>query len=260
MYPAYRAPAWAHAKRESDGSVTVRIASADIGTGARTVLTQIAADALGVPTTAVRVELGSSDFPRAGVAGGSMGTASWGSAVHGACRRLVDEDLDEADYDTRAELKELEDYARHAFGAQFAQVTVDRVSGEVTVDRLLGVFAAGRVLNPRTARSQFIGGMTQGLGMALMEETVVDRRFGDFLSADLAQYHVPVNADVRDVEATWVEEEDPHLNPMGSKGIGEIGITGTAAAIANAVHAATGVRVRRSAHPRRGPPIRFASS
>ncbi len=244
MYPVYRAPAWAHAKREADGSVTVRIASADIGTGARTVLTQIAADALATDMNGVRVELGSSDFPRAGVAGGSMGTSSWGSAVHGACRRLVEEDLDEADYDTRAELKALEDYARHAFGAQFAQVTVDPHTGEVTVDRMLGAFAAGRILNPQTARSQFLGGMTMGLGMALMEETVVDRASGDFLSADLAQYHVPVNADVHDIEAMWIEEDDPHLNPMGSKGIGEIGITGAAAAIANAVHAATGVRVR----------------
>jgi xanthine dehydrogenase YagR molybdenum-binding subunit len=245
MYPAYRAPGWAHAQRESDGSVTVRIAAADIGTGARTVLTQIAADACGLPFDQVRVELGSSDFPRAGVAGGSMGTASWGSAVHGACRRLVDEDATEASYDTREDIDALEDYARHAFGAQFAAVSVDSVTGEVTVDRLLGVFAAGRIINPRTARSQLIGGMTMGLGMALMEETVVDAEFGDFLSTDLASYHVPVNADVRDIDATWVDEDDPHLNPMGSKGIGEIGITGTAAAIANAVFAATGVRVRR---------------
>jgi xanthine dehydrogenase YagR molybdenum-binding subunit len=122
---------------------------------------------------------------------------------------------------------------------------VDPVTAELTVDRLLGVFAAGRIINPSTARSQLIGGMTQGLGMALMEETVVDREFGDFLSTDLASYHVPVNADVRDIDAVWIEEDDPHLNPMGSKGIGEIGITGAAAAIANAVHQATGVRVRR---------------
>ena len=245
MYPVYRAPGWAHAQRESDGSVTVRIAAADIGTGARTVLTQIAADACGLPFERVRVELGSSDFPRAGVAGGSMGTSSWGSAVHGACRKLVDSDADEATYDTRADIKALPDYARHAFGAQFAQVRVDRDTGEVRVERMLGVFAAGRIINPRTARSQLIGGMTMGLGMALMEETLVDREFGDFLNADLAGYHVPVNADVRDIEAVWIDEEDPHLNPMGSKGIGEIGITGAAAAIANAVFHATGVRVRR---------------
>ncbi len=245
MYPVYRAPAWAHAKREQDGSVTVRIAAADIGTGARTVLTQIAADALGTPPQHARVELGNSDFPRAGVAGGSMGTASWGSAVHGVCRRLVEEGGEEASYDTREELDALEDYARFAFGAQFSEVAVDIDSGEVRVHRHLGVFAAGRILNPRTARSQFIGGMTMGIGMALMEESIVDREFGDFLNGDLAQYHVPVNADIRQIEAAWIEEDDPHLNPMGSKGIGEIGMTGAAAAVANAVHHATGTRVRR---------------
>jgi xanthine dehydrogenase YagR molybdenum-binding subunit len=245
MYPTYRAPAWAHARREADGSVTVRIAAADIGTGARTALTQIAADACELPPDRVRVEIGNSDFPRAGVAGGSMGTASWGSAVHGACRRLLESGGDEADYDTRAELKALERYARHAFGAQFCEVGVDVDTGEVRVERHLGVFAAGRIVNPRTARSQFIGGMTMGIGMALMEETVVDREFGDFVNGDLAQYHVPVHADIRSIEAAWVDEEDPHLNPMGIKGIGEIGITGAAAAVANAVHHATGVRVRR---------------
>jgi xanthine dehydrogenase YagR molybdenum-binding subunit len=244
MYPTYRAPAWAWARRDPDGGVTVRIAAADIGTGARTVLTQIAADACALPPERVRVEIGNSDFPRAGVAGGSMGTASWGSAVHGACRRLVEEDLEEATYDTRRELDALEPYARHAFGAQFCEVSVDRDTGEVRVERHLGVFAAGRILNPATARSQLVGGMTMGIGMALMEETVVDREHGDFLNHDLAQYHVPVSADVRSIEAAWVEEDDPHLNPMGSKGIGEIGITGAAAAVVNALHHATGVRVR----------------
>jgi xanthine dehydrogenase YagR molybdenum-binding subunit len=114
----------------------------------------------------------------------------------------------------------------------------------VRVERLLGVFAAGRIVNPRLARSQLIGGMTMGLSMALLEESVVDREFGDFANTDLAQYHVAVNADVRDIEATWIDEHDPHLNPMGSKGIGEIGIVGTAAAIGNAVFHATGVRYR----------------
>ena len=242
-YPVNRQPAEASARVEGDGYV-VSVAAADIGQGARTALTQIAADACGLGFEQVRVELGSSDFPRAGVAGGSMGTSSWGSAVHGACRRLVDEDLEEADYDTQEDVEGLADLARHAFGAQFAAVRVDPDTGEVTVDRLLGVFAVGRVVNPTTARSQFIGGMTMGLGMALMEQTPIDREFGDFLTVDLAQYHVPVNADVHDVDAIWVDEDDPHLNPMGAKGIGEIGITGTAAAIANAVHHATGVRVR----------------
>ncbi|MGI8624432.1 MAG: xanthine dehydrogenase family protein molybdopterin-binding subunit, partial [Solirubrobacteraceae bacterium] len=244
MYPTSRAPGWAVARREADGSVTVRIAAADIGTGARTALTQIAADALGVGADRVRVELGDSDFPRAGVAGGSMGTASWGSAVHGACRKLVEGAGDVAEHDTREELSDLADYARHAFGAQFMEVRVDADTGEVRVQRALGIFAAGRIINPRTARSQFLGGMTMGIGMALMEESVVDLEFGDFVNHDLAQYHVPTNADIREIEAFWVGEDDPHLNPMGSKGIGEIGITGAAAAVANAVHHATGVRVR----------------
>jgi xanthine dehydrogenase YagR molybdenum-binding subunit len=109
---------------------------------------------------------------------------------------------------------------------------------------MLGVFAAGRIINPRTARSQLIGGMTMGISMALHEESVLDLEFGDYLNHDLAQYHVPVCADVLDVEAAWIDEDDRHLNPMGSKGIGEIGIVGTAAAVANAVFHATGVRFR----------------
>ncbi|GAA3316542.1 hypothetical protein GCM10020219_035890 [Nonomuraea dietziae] len=121
---------------------------------------------------------------------------------------------------------------------------MDVDTGEARVLRLLGVFAAGRIVNPKTARSQFIGGMTMGLSTALFEESLMDREFGDYLNRDLAQYHVAACADVRDIEAVWIEEDDPHLNPMGTKGIGEIGIVGTAAAIANAVHHATGIRIR----------------
>jgi xanthine dehydrogenase YagR molybdenum-binding subunit len=121
---------------------------------------------------------------------------------------------------------------------------VDVDTGEVRVPRMLGVFAAGRIVNARTARSQFIGGMTMGVGMALHEESTMDREFGDYLNHDLAQYHVPACADVVDVEVAWIDEQDTHLNPVGTKGIGEIGIVGTAAAVANAVHHATGVRVR----------------
>lgn len=135
-------------------------------------------------------------------------------------------------------------YARHAFGAHFAEAAVDTDTGEVRVRRLLGVYAAGRILNARTARSQFIGGMVMGLGMALTEGGSVDPASGAFIGSDLAGYHVPGHADVPAIEAHWIDEEDPHLNPMGSKGIGEIGIVGTAAAIGNAVHHATGVRFR----------------
>ncbi|MFI6889323.1 xanthine dehydrogenase family protein molybdopterin-binding subunit [Streptosporangium canum] len=253
-YPVYRRPSRASARAEPDGRFTVRIAAADIGTGARTVLTQIAADALRAPVDRVRVEIGDSALPAASLAGGSMGTASWGTAVVRACEALLEEldrrggDLPaggvEADADTSEEIRGQRRFARHAFGAQFAEVGVDVDTGETRVLRLLGVFAAGRIVNPKTARSQFVGGMTMGLSMALLEESVMDREFGDYLNHDLAQYHVAACADVRDIEALWVEEDDPHLNPMGSKGIGEIGIVGTAAAIANAVHHATGVRIR----------------
>lgn len=253
-YPTRRRQARAFARREADGRFTVGIGAADIGTGARTVLTQIAADALEVDPARIDMEIGDSALPPGPVAGGSAGTASWGSAVHGACSALrqrlhggeagVDEGTIECSYDSAGEIETQSSHARHAFGAQFAEVRVDADSGEVRVTRLLGVFAAGRILNPRTARSQFIGGMTMGLGMALHEESRVDPVFGDFLTHDLAQYHVPVAADATGIEAHWIDEDDPHLNPMGAKGIGEIGIVGTAAAIANAVHHATGVRFR----------------
>ncbi|WP_030694169.1 xanthine dehydrogenase family protein molybdopterin-binding subunit [Streptomyces globisporus] len=254
-YPVLLSPSRASAHAAPDGRFVVRVNATDIGTGARTVLAQIAADALGAPLDSVRVELGSSRLPDAPVAGGSSGTASWGWAVHKACaslraalaadpgRPLPPEGVT-VEADTEEEAGRTSPYARHAFGAHFAEVRVDTATGEVRVSRLLGVYAVGRVLNARTARSQFIGGMTMGLGMALTEHSTMDLAFGDFRERDLASYHVPVCADVPDIEAHWVDEHDPHLNPMGSKGIGEIGIVGTAAAIANAVHHACGVRLR----------------
>jgi xanthine dehydrogenase YagR molybdenum-binding subunit len=241
-YPARRRPSQATA-RIDDGGFTVRIAAADIGTGARTALTAIAAHALETSPSRVRVEVGDSALPQASLAGGSMGTASWGSAVVKACEALQ-KNVSEGTADTTEDVKADSRFARHAFGAQFAEVQVDLGTGQVRVPRMLGVFAAGRIIDPDLARSQFIGGMTMGLGMALMEETVVDAEYGDFLNHDLAQYHVPVCADVHDIEVAWIDEEDPYLNPMGSKGIGEIGIVGTAAAIGNAVFHATGQRIR----------------
>lgn len=253
-YPVLVSPSAATAHAAPDGTYLIRVNATDIGTGARTVLAQIAADVLGAPLESVRIEIGSSDLPVAPLAGGSSGTASWGWSVHKACTALTGRLRDHpggvpaegmtAAADTEEEVAEESPYARHAFGANFAEVQVDTVTGEVRVRRLLGVYAAGRILNPRTARSQFIGGMAMGLGMALTEESTMDLAFGDFAEHDLASYHVPVCADVPAIEAYWIEEEDPHLNPMGSKGIGEIGIVGTAAAIANAVHHAAGVRLR----------------
>ena len=161
-----------------------------------------------------------------------------------ACENLLKSENGEGSADTADDVAGDQGWARHSFGAQFAEVRVDAGTGEVRVPRLLGVFAAGRIIDPVLARSQFIGGMTMGLGMALMEQTVVDQAQGTFLHRDLAQYHIATCADVQDVDAIWMDEQDPHLNPMGVKGIGEIGITGTAAAIGNAVYHATGLRVR----------------
>lgn len=253
-YPVMVWPSKASARALRDGTFLVSINAADIGTGSRTVLAQIAADVLDVPLERVRIEVGRTDLPAASLAGGSSGTASWGWPVHEACTRLAALLGDrsgplpaqglavEADTAGRADADS--PYARHAFGAHFAEVAVDTVTGETRLRRLLGVYAAGRILNARTARSQFVGGMVMGLGMALTEGSTMDAAFGDFTESDLASYHVPAHADVPDIEAHWVDEDDPHLNPMGSKGIGEIGIVGTAAAIANATHHATGIRFR----------------
>lgn len=233
----------------ADRRYTVSIGAADIGTGARTVLTQISAEALGCPVDRVSLRIGDSDLPRATVAGGSSGTSSWGTAVHAAARAFRGEHGADPrpGARTRAEAPEnpdLERYAMYSFGAHFAEVRVHADTGEVRVPRMLGVYSVGRVINPRTARSQLVGGMVMGLSMALHEQGVVDPRFGNVVNGDLAGYHVAANADVGEVEAHWLEESDPHLNPMGAAGVGEIGIVGTAAAIANAAHHATGVRVR----------------
>ncbi|TJZ49541.1 xanthine dehydrogenase family protein molybdopterin-binding subunit [Streptomyces piniterrae] len=254
-YPVFLAGSVAEAHADADGGYRIRLNATDIGTGARTVLAQIAAAALGASSEErVQIEIGNSDLPPAMLAGGSAGTGSWGWAVHRACTELAARLRDHTGplpaegvtvtADTGQEAAAKSPYARHAFGAQFAEVQVDTVTGEIRVRRLLGMFAAGHILNPRTARSQFIGGMTMGLGMALTESSGLDAAFGDFAERDLASYHVPACADVPAIEAHWLDERDPHLNPMGSKGIGEIGIVGTAAAIGNAVHHATGVRLR----------------
>ncbi len=249
-YPTYRMPGSAATVRLGPGGrYEVEIGAADIGTGAWTVLSQIAADALGVPVEDVDLRIGDSALPPASVAGGSSGTTSWGATIVEAARAFREahgDDPEEGD-EARGETPrnpEVKKFAMHAFGAQFADVRVNVDTGEIRVHRLLGVFAAGRIVNPLTARSQFIGGMTMGLSMALHEQSVVDPRFGHVVNHDLAEYHIASHADVASIEATWIDEHDPHVNPIGSKGIGEIGIVGTAAAIVNASHHATGIRVR----------------
>ncbi|MFF8448483.1 xanthine dehydrogenase family protein molybdopterin-binding subunit [Streptomyces leeuwenhoekii] len=237
---------------EADGTFTVRIAAADIGTGARTALTLVAADALGTAPERVRVRIGDSAFGPAWIAGGSMGTRSWSWAVTEAARELRERLALSGEIppegitvrsDTTEAIGALARKERHSFGAQFAEVAVDVATGEVQVRRMLGIFAAGRIVNPLTARSQLIGGMTWGISMALHEEAVRDRATGGHYGADLAGYHVATHADVPRIEADWVDDTDPD-DPVGIKGIGEVGIVGAAAAIANAVWHATGVRHR----------------
>lgn len=247
VYPTYRMAESTATIRYEDGRYLVEIGAADLGTGTWTTLPQIAADALGVPVTGVEVRIGDTAYPVASVAGGSSGMTTWGSAVVEAARAFRGKfgaDPAEGDEADGSVGPPTDRYAMHAFGAQFVEAAVHVYTAEIRVRRLLGVFAAGRIINPRTARSQFIGGMTMGLSMALHERSVLDPRFGHVVNHDLAEYHIATCADIDDVQAHWIEEQDPHVNAMGSKGIGEIGIVGTAAAVANAVHHATGIRVR----------------
>jgi xanthine dehydrogenase YagR molybdenum-binding subunit len=271
-YPMNRSAASATVQLRADGSVLARSAGVDIGTGAYTVFSQVVADALNVPVQRVRMELGDSTFPTAPNAGGSALSASAGSALKLAAldARAKVAALDGADPATlanapgdalaailrkhgadviegRADAKpgdEKKRYAMHSFGAQFAEVRVDPELGTVRLARFVNAFGAGRILNEKTAKSQYMGGAIFGIGMALLEHTRFDERSGRIMNANLGEYLVPVNADVPVMEAIVVPEDDPHVNEIGVKGIGEIGIVGAAAAIANAVYHATGKRVR----------------
>lgn len=252
FFPTRALPSTAAVTAEADGTYTVRITAADIGTGARTALTLVAADALDVAPERVHVRIGDSDFGPAGIAGGSMGTRSWSWAVTEAARELreqlalggpVPPEGVTARSDTSEAIGALKATERHSFGAQFAEAAVDTATGEVRVRRMLGIFAAGRIVNPLTARNQLLGGMVWGISMALHEEAVRDRASGGTVGADLAGYHVSANADIPYMEADWVDDPDPD-DPVGIKGIGEVGIVGAAAAVANAVWHATGVRHR----------------
>ena len=237
--------ATARARLESDGRLTVELAMTDIGTGSYTILTQIAAEAMDLPVARVTVNLGDTRFPPTAGSGGSFGAATSGAAVLAACRKLkagLASGMTEAEGSvTPDELDKA--YVHAGFGAHFAEVGVDRDTGEVRVRRMLGVFAAGRILNAKTCAA-VLGGMTCGIGAALTEENHVDVRYGSFVNQDLASYHVAVNADVGEMDVVFLDEDDPHGSPLGSKGIGELGICGAGAAIMNAIHNATGGRIR----------------
>lgn len=248
-YPRFSFPGSVAEIRFRGGRYEVRIGAADIGTGTWTALTQIAADALDCPMESVHLQIGDTDLPMATVEGGSSGISSWGATIVDAAHQFrtkfgrTPSDGDEAE-GAAPENPDTERFSMHSFGAHFAEVRVNVDTGEIRVPRMLGVFSVGQVINPRTAHSQLIGGMTMGLSMALHEESVLDPQFGHVVNRDFAQYHVPVHADIAELEATWLDEHDPHCNPMGARGIGEIGIVGSPAAVVNAVHHATGVRVR----------------
>ncbi len=259
-----------------DGTCTVASAMTDIGTGSYTILAQIAGEMLGLPIDRIRMRLGDTDLPPAAGSGGSWGAASSGSAVYLACEAIrkklakamgVDPDdltlkdghaiganrrapiemlvgagLEETGTIQQGAQEKL--VTQVSYGAHFAEVGVNAVTGEVRVRRMLGVFAAGRILNPKTARSQCLGGMTFGIGAALHEDLIHDERNGRIVNRDLSEYHLPVNADVPQLEVVLLDERDVHANPIHAKGIGELGISGAGAAIANAIYNACGVRVR----------------
>ncbi|MEV4172505.1 xanthine dehydrogenase family protein molybdopterin-binding subunit [Nonomuraea sp. NPDC049709] len=291
-YHTARAPAQALARLEADGRATVQCATSDMGPGTYTSMTQIAADALGLPAGRVRFELGDSAMPLAPPHGGSMTMASVGSAVQDTCDKLRKQaialavadpasplhgaspedvvvrdgrlhlrddpgrgesyrDLLARGKDGRLEARggytpgdEAERYSMHAYGAVFAQVAVDERLGMARVRRLLGVYDAGRIINPKLAHSQAIGGLVGGIGMALLEHTVTDPRDGRIANPNLADYLVPVNADVPDVNAIYLDGDDRTADPIGVKGLAEVVIVGVAPAIANAIFHATGRRVR----------------
>jgi xanthine dehydrogenase YagR molybdenum-binding subunit len=239
-----------------DGNAVVQSDMTDIGTGTYTILTQVAADCLELPINHVRVELGRSEFPASWGSGGSWGAANSSNAVRRACEalreklRTLEGPIPADGLEAEGEIAGMADdpnyknYSMSTYGAHFAEVGVDVDTGEIRLRRMLGVFTAGRILNHKTARSQLIGGMIWGVGAALHEEAVVDSRSGAFVNRDLAEYLVPVHADIPDVEAVLLDGVDDKANALGAKGIGELGICGAGAAVANAVFNATGVRVR----------------
>ena len=252
-----------------DGRVVVRSDMTDLGTGTYTILAQVAADALGVPIGRVGVELARSDLPVSPGSGGSWGASNSSNAVHRACEALKSKVVSVANLpgeqlDLAAEIARrfpdgvegegslvgmaddpnYKDYSQNTYGASFAEVGVDAATGEVRLRRMLGVFTAGRIINSKTARSQLIGGMIWGVSSALHEAAHVDPRHGHFVNADLAEYLVPVHADIPAIEAVLLDDYDDKANPLGIKGVGELGVCGTGAAVANAVFNATGVRVR----------------
>jgi xanthine dehydrogenase YagR molybdenum-binding subunit len=293
MWDAFLQKAEASARLSADGKLEVSSAASDIGTGTWTILTQIAADAFGLPLDDVSTRIGESTLPTSPVEGGSWTAASNGSAVQAACdavkktlfryaKKMANSPLADAKMENvevsggrifrtddpgggltiaevmdAADLSEIEEkgkagpdllqmmtYISYTHSAVFAEVRVDEELGVVRVTRIVCAAAAGRILNPKTARSQILGGVVMGIGMALHEEAMTDHRLGKIMNHNLAEYHIPAHADIEDIEVIFVDERDERVSPLGVKGLGEIGIVGTAAAVSNAIFHATGKRVR----------------
>jgi xanthine dehydrogenase YagR molybdenum-binding subunit len=250
----FQLPSKASVRMMPDGMALVRSDITDIGTGTYTIVAQVAAETLGIPIDRVRVEIGDSNFPPGAGSGGSFGASNTCTAVYHACLKLrevlqggrVPPEGVEAEGEIAAMWDDpnFNTYSIHAYGAHFAEVGVDADTGETRLRRMLGVFAAGRIFNAKTARSQLIGGMTFGVSSALLEEALVDTRSGGFLNHDLAGYLVPVHADIPEIDAVLLDGFDAKANVLGAKGVGELGHCGANAAVANAVFNATGVRVR----------------
>ena len=267
----------ARVRLETDGTVTVETDMTDIGTGSYTIIAQTAAEMMGVPIERVAVRLGDSDFPVSAGSGGQWGANSSTAGVYAACVKLREQvaqqlgldaataafadgkvsaagrafelrDAAKAGAITTEDAMEYGDldkkFQQSTFGAHFVEVAVDVATAEVRVRRMLAVCAAGRILNPKSARSQVIGAMTMGVGGALMEHLAVDKRHGFFVNHDLAGYEVPVHADIPHQEVVFLDETDPMSSPIKAKGVGELGLCGVGAAVANAIYNATGVRVR----------------
>lgn len=254
-------------RKGSEVKATIELAASDLGTGTHTIIAQAASDALGISINKITVNIGDSSLPPAAGSVGSVGAASFANAVNDACIKITDEIIamsgksfsqrpiaaklmvteNISEFQTRADAKapaDADKYSIHSFNANFAEVWVNKYTGMVKIPRFLAITGAGKILNPKTARSQILGGCIWGIGMALTEESVLDRRWGNFVTRSLAEYHIPSNLDIGEIETIFIDEKDTKPNKLGVKGIGEVGIVGVAGAIANAVFNATGKRVR----------------
>ncbi len=263
IFGAFRLPAAARIGIDRSGRVLIETSTQEIGTGSRTILPQVAADVLGLSPEHVDLAWGDTALPSAPMSAGSVSTGSTGSAVYDAALKLkakltaagaaapdsyarivaqlgVERITAEGEFAPSPEAPS----SLFSFGAVFAEVRVDAEIPIPRVSRIVGVYDAGRIINPKTARSQMTGGLIWGVGQALLERSEMDHRLGRFLSKNLAGYLIPVNADVGELDVAFINEPDPVINPLGARGIGELGAIGVGAAIANAVFHATGVRVR----------------